>query len=504
MKILSPKQTQQLDAFTIENEPITSIDLMERAAQSFTDWLSDMLAPEEKKIKIFCGLRNNGGDGLAIARQLINLGYDITVFIIQHSDKMTLEFQENFSRLKNLTKIQYIDNQLVKVDLREDDLIIDAILGAGLNRPTEGLIQEVILQINESKAGIISIDIASGLYADSPNADTDVIVKPDFTLTFQMPKLAFMLPQNAEFVGNFQVLDIGLHQAFIDETETKYFYTDDASDLIKKRPKFSHKGTFGHALFIGGMHGMMGAAVLASRACVRSGVGKLTVHVPRCGTEIMQISLPEALIWEGMDKAFINTDFWHQETLKMFSAIGIGPALGVDGKTLISLEKLFMVCENAKIPMVLDADVFNNLATNKGRTVIKKIPKNSILTPHPKEFQKLIGKPWKDDFEKLVFLSQFAVNHEVIICLKGANTAIALPDGSIHFNSTGNAGMAKAGTGDVLTGIILALLAQGYSPKDAAILGVYEHGLAGDRTAEKWGEMSMLASDLVEEIRFLF
>jgi ADP-dependent NAD(P)H-hydrate dehydratase / NAD(P)H-hydrate epimerase len=502
MKIISSKQTQQLDAFTIENEPIESLDLMERAAQAFTNWLAQMLSPEEKKLKIFCGLRNNGGDGLAIARQLINLGYNVQVFILKHSDKMSQDFEVNFNRLKNITAIQYLDNQSNKIDFQEEDLIIDAILGSGLNRPTEGLIRDVILQINESKIGVISVDIASGLFADSPNSEQDVIVKPTLTLTFQMPKLAFMLPKNGDFVGDFEVLDIGLNKEFIDKIETKYFYSQDVSTLIKKRPKFSHKGTFGHALFIGGMHGMMGAAVLASKACMRSGVGKLTVHIPRNGTQIMQISLPEALIWEAFDYNVVTTDFWHEETLKEFSAIGIGPALGVDGKTRESLEKLFVACENAKIPMVLDADVFNNLATSKGRAVIQKIPKNSILTPHPKEFEKLLGKPWKDDFEKLEFLSHFAVNQQVIICLKGANTAIALPDGIIHFNSTGNSGMAKAGTGDVLTGIILALLAQGYSPK-AAILGVYEHGLAGDKAAEKRGQMSMLASDLVEEIRFL-
>jgi ADP-dependent NAD(P)H-hydrate dehydratase / NAD(P)H-hydrate epimerase len=502
MKIISPKQTQQLDAFTIENEPIASIDLMERAAQAFTDWLSPMFSPAEKKIKIFCGLGNNGGDGLAIARQLINLGYDIQVFILKHSDKMSQDFEANFNRLKNITAIQYLDNQSNKVNFTEEDLIVDAILGSGLSRPTEGLIRDIILQINESKIGVISVDIASGLFADSPNSQQDVIIKPIFTLSFQMPKLAFMLPQNAEFVGNFEVLDIGLNKGFIDKIETKYFYTQNALNLLKNRPKFSHKGTFGHALFIGGMHGMMGAAVLASRACMRSGVGKLTVHIPRNGTQIMQISLPEALIWEAFDYNVVTTDFWHQETLKEFSAIAIGPALGVDGKTRESLEKLFITCENAKIPMVLDADVFNNLATSKGRDVIKKIPKNSVLTPHPKEFQKLLGKSWKDDFEKLELLSQFAVSQGVIVCLKGANTAIALPDGTIHFNSTGNSGMAKAGTGDVLTGIILALLAQGYSPKDAAILGVYEHGLAGDKAAEKRGQMSMLASDLVEKIQF--
>jgi ADP-dependent NAD(P)H-hydrate dehydratase / NAD(P)H-hydrate epimerase len=502
MKIISSKQTQQLDAFTIENEPISSIDLMERAAQTFTDWLSSKLSPEEKKLKIFCGLRNNGGDGLAIARQLINLGYDVQVVVLQHSDKMTQEFQANFNSLKSMTNIQYLDSQSDMIDFDGDEIIIDAILGSGLSRPTEGLIRDVILQINASKIPVISIDIASGLFADSPNSEKDVIIKPTFTLTFQMPKLAFMLPQNADFVGEFEVLNIGLHQGCIDNLETKYFYTKDASNLLKKRPKFSHKGTFGHALFIGGMHGMMGAAVLASRACMRSGVGKLTAHIPRNGTQIMQISLPEAIIWEAYDHNFVTTDFWHADTLKEHTAIGIGPALGVDGKTRESLEKLFLACDNGKIPMVLDADVFNNLATSKGRAVIQKIPKNSILTPHPKEFEKLLGKSWKNDFEKLELLSQFAVNQQVIICLKGANTAIALPDGTIHFNSTGNSGMAKAGTGDVLTGIILALLAQGYAPQDAAILGVYEHGRAGDRAAEKRGQMSMLASDLVDEIRF--
>ena len=502
MKIISPKQTQQLDAFTIENKPISSIDLMEWAAQAFTNWLTAKYTPSEKKIKIVCGLGNNGGDGLAIARQLINLNYDIEVFVLKYSDKTSNDFQINLNRLQDVLSIQFINNQTFKINFIEKDLIIDAILGSGLSRPTEGLIKNIILQMNESKAPIISVDIASGLFAASPNSPQDIIVKPHITATFQMPKLAFMLPQNTEFVGDFEILDIGLNQTFIDRIDTPYFYTNDVRNLIKKRPKFSHKGTFGHALFVGGMQGMMGASVLASRACMRSGVGKLTAHIPRCGTEIMQISLPEALIWEAFDKAFIDTEFWSPETLKMFSAIGIGPALGVDGKTLISLEKLFEVCENTKIPMVLDADVFNNLATNKGRAVIKKIPKNSVLTPHPKEFQKLIDKSWKDDFEKLIFLSQFAVNHEVIICLKGANTAIAFPDGTIHFNSTGNSGMAKAGTGDVLTGIILALLAQGYSPQYAAILGVYEHGLAGDRAAEKRGQFSMLASDLVEEIRF--
>lgn len=500
MKIISAQQTRELDVFTIAHEPIASINLMERASQAFTDWLVNNYSPSQKKLKIICGLGNNGGDGLAIARQLLHLGYDVQVFILKYSDKMSADFQINLTRLQNIFPSHFIDNQEQFPSFTKQDLIIDAILGSGLSRPTEGLIRDIILKINESEAIKISIDIASGLFADSPNGVNDVILKPDFTISFQMPKLAFMLPQNAEFVGDFKILDIGLSQAFINQISSQYFFTESIQDLIKPRPKFSHKGTFGHALLIAGSGGMMGAAVLSSRACMRSGVGKLTVQIPACGIDIMQISLPEAILWETPEE----DTFWEKEKIKSFQAVGVGPAIGVDDLLSENLEHLFETCTDYNIPMVLDADVFNNLATEKGRKIIEKIPKNSVLTPHPKEFQKLINKSWKNDFERLEFLRDFAVNHQVIVCLKGANTAIALPNGEIYFNSTGNSGMAKAGTGDVLTGMITALLAQGYSPKEAAILGVYEHGLAGDRAAQKRGQVSMLASDLVEEIRFIY
>jgi NAD(P)H-hydrate epimerase len=345
------------------------------------------------------------------------------------------------------------------------------------------------------------------LFANKSNNLSDTIIKATHTVSFQIPKLAFMLPQNAEFVGDWHIVDIGLNEDFIEKVTAKFFYSTplEVEKLIKPRKKFSHKGTFGHALLVSGSYGMMGAAILSARACMRSGVGKLTVHSIPSGLAIMQMLLPEAMYWEtasGESDLFISTQYNIENITNKFQAVGIGPGLGVNIKIKESIEQLCELCAELSIPMVIDADALNNLSMDENRESLSKIPKNSILTPHPKEFQNLLNKSWKDDYEKLELLTQFAVNQGVIVCLKGANTAIALPDGTIHFNSSGNAGMAKAGSGDVLTGMILALLAQGYSPKEAAILGVYQHGLAGDKAAQNRGMNNMIASDIIENIRF--
>lgn len=507
MKILSVEQIRAADAYTIQHEPIASIDLMERASRAFVNWFCENFETGNFKVKIFCGLGDNGGDGLAIARMLQPLGYDLDVFVVKYSDKTSENFQINLNRLERQLTINYIDNEQFTLDFAENDIIIDTLLGSGLTRSTEGLLEYIVKQINKSEAPIISVDMPSGLFADKTNNLTDIIIKSTHTVAFQLPKLAFMLPQNAEFVGDWHVVDISLHKDFIQETETQFFYSTpkEAEKLIKPRKKFSHKGTFGHALLIAGSHGMMGAAVLSARACMRSGVGKLTVHSVKSGLPIMQTLLPEAIYWEAWNNKsvdFIATDFHVDEFSNHFQAVGVGPGIGVHGSIRTSLEKLCEICQNLAIPMVLDADALNNFSTEKGYLGIKKIPENSILTPHPKEFKSLIDKSWKDDYEKLEFLQEFSVRNKLIVCLKGANTAVAFPDGTIHFNSSGNAGMATAGSGDVLTGIITALLAQGYTPQEAAILGVYQHGVAGDRAAEKFGMTSMMASDIVENIRF--
>lgn len=507
MKILSVKQIRDADAYTIRHEPIASIDLMERASHAFVHWFHENFETKNFKIKIFCGLGDNGGDGLAIARMLRYFMYKIEVFVVNYAENSSENFKINKARLEKDYYIQTIDSEAFILNFKENDIIIDALLGSGISRPIAGLLKSVVEQLNLSKNHIISIDVPSGLLADKPNKATDTIIRATQTVSFQTPKLAFMLPQNADFVGDFRTVDIGLNQYFIQTSQSNFFFSTskEVEKLIKPRKKFSHKGTFGHGLLVAGSYGMMGAAVLSARACMRSGVGKLTVHSIPFGLQIMQMLLPEAMYWEawgGKTEAFVTTPFNKDDIAGNFQAVGIGPGLGIHAKIRESIVKLCGICTEANIPMVLDADALNNFSTGKSRDFMSEIPKNSILTPHPKEFQKLINKTWKDDYEKLDFLTQFAVSQQVIVCLKGANTAIALPDGTVHFNSTGNAGMAKAGSGDVLTGMILALLAQGYTPQEAAILGVYQHGLAGDRVAQSRGMTSMIASDMIENIRF--
>lgn len=487
MKILSTQQIREADAYTIANEPIASIDLMERASRAFVNWFSERFSISESRIKIICGLGNNGGDGLTIARMLHPLGYDLEVFVVRYSDKTSADFDINFARLAKQLPIQNIDNQdLVNFD--KNDLVIDAVFGSGLSRPIEGLVKEIITKLNDSAAKVVAVDIPTGLYADSPNSATDCIVEADFTVSFQLPKLAFMLPQNDKFVGEWSIVPIGLSQQFIENSETPFYYTDKANLLIKPRQKFSHKGTFGHGLLIAGSYGMMGAAILASKAALRAGIGKISVQSIPSGLEILQISVPEAIY------------LTKKTELRIYDAIGVGPGIGVSQENQQNLYQLFTEISQNNLPIVIDADAINNIAED--RSLEREIPQNAILTPHLKEFRKLVNRDWANDYEKLQILKEYAVNQQVIVCLKGANTAIALPDGSIHFNSTGNAGMAKAGSGDVLTGMILALLAQGYLPHEAAILGVFEHGLAGDRAVSKRSINSIIASDIIEEIRF--
>lgn len=488
-------EIKEADEYTIIHEPITSIDLMERASRAFVSHFIQHFKVSYKKIIIVCGLGDNGGDGLAIARMLYALGYEIEVLTINYSAKQSANFQINLERLKNKIHPKWINEINEIPDFSGNDLVIDAILGAGLSRPLEGLIKAVVEKLNDDKAEIVAVDMPTGLFADSLNAQEDTIVKASHTITFQSPKLAFVLPQNAVFVGDWKIVGIGLDEAFIQKIKSQYFYTDSetAQALIKPRAKFANKGNFGHALIMAGSYGMIGAAVLSTRACLRSGVGKVTVYAPKCGYEILQTAIPEAMCLPNKSHESLE----ELPDLDNYQAIGVGCGIGTKPETVAMLEKLL---KQIKVPVVIDADALNIIAYDK--ELLKLIPKGAVLTPHPKEFQRLIDRKWKNDYEKLEILSQFAIRHKCVVCLKGAFTAAALPDGTIHFNSTGNAGMAKGGSGDVLTGMVLALLAQGYTPEEAAILGVHEHGLAGDRAAQLKGTTAMIASDIIESIKF--
>jgi ADP-dependent NAD(P)H-hydrate dehydratase / NAD(P)H-hydrate epimerase len=488
MKILTAQQVREADAYTIKHEPVASIDLMERAASRCVQWLLEHINAS-CPVYIYCGMGNNGGDGLAVARMLVEKGYQVKVFILAHTDKGSEDFSVNENRLQEKVECHLVKSaDKLEVPPR-DGYIIDAILGSGLNKPVEGFLAEIISKLNSSGAPIISIDIPSGLFADAhTSASTDNVIKAFHTLTFQLPKLSFMFPGNARFVGDFTVLDIGLDRDFINAQPSKeHFITkEEAVQMITPRSRFSHKGDYGHALLIAGSYGKMGAEVLAGNGCLRAGPGLVTMHVPRCGYSVIQTALPEAMVTVDPEEQHLSK----APSSGTYTAVGAGPGIGKDEQTQRMLK---MLIQNSTLPLVLDADALNILGENK--TWISFLPAGSILTPHPKEFERIAGG-WKNDIERHELLRNFSVKHNVYVVLKGACTAIASPIGNVYFNSTGNPGMAKGGSGDVLTGIITGLMARGYVQLDACVLGVYLHGLAGDFAAAKLTEEAMTSGDI--------
>ncbi|QHV96829.1 NAD(P)H-hydrate dehydratase [Spirosoma endbachense] len=499
MKILNVDQIRALDQSTIQHEPIAPINLMERAALAFVDWFADHF-PATTTTKIFCGLGNNGGDGLAIARLLLEREYPIEIYVVRYAPRESDDFMHNHRRLKLVTEnVRYIELSHDIPAIRHNEIVIDAILGSGLSRPAEGIVRSTIEAINRAPATVVAVDIASGLYTDQPNDPTDVIIEPDYTITFQLPKLAFVLPKNGRYVGDWQIVDIQLHKRYIDLAPTPYYFTQarDARLLLHKRDRFSNKGSFGHALLFVGSYGKIGAAVLSARACLRSGVGLLTVQVPGCGYTVLQTAVPEAMCRPDKNQRVLTGQSEVESSDPAeYATVGIGPGIGKAPETLVMFRELLRTLTK---PIVVDADALNLLSEN--RNLLDRLPRNSILTPHPKEFERLTEK-WDNDYQKLTILREFAKKYKVIVVLKGAYSAVATPDGDIHFNSTGNPGLSTGGTGDVLTGVLTALLAQGYDPIEAAVLGVFSHGLAGDRAAEQRGPIGMTASDVVDSLRW--
>ena len=498
MKIFSVDKIRKADLFTIKNEPISSINLMERASSKLFEWIVGHVK-SDKKIFIFAGLGNNGGDGLALGRMLANNGYQVAINIIQYSKNTSDDFQINFERLTEATglEVNEIDMANSVSEIGSDDVIIDAIFGSGLARPVTGFIGDIISFINNSNAITISVDISSGLFADKTSiSKKNKIIKADYTLSFQFPKIAFLLPENELYVGNWEVLNIGLSDKYICTTPTKnhLILKEDIKQVLKGRAKFSHKGTYGHALLIAGSFGKMGAAILASQACLRSGVGLLHTHVPKAGVNILQAASPETMISIDAEGNY----FSQVPDIGLYNVIGIGPGLGMKQQSQLAMKSLI---QNSPSPMVIDADALNILSENP--TWLAFLPQGSILTPHPKEFQRLVGS-WQNDFERLEKQRNLAQKHGIYIVLKGANTSVCFPDGQCYFNSTGNPGMATAGSGDVLTGIITGLLASGYSSGVAATLGVYIHGLAGDIAANKKRYEALIASDIIDNLGLAF
>ena len=498
MKLFSCKQIAEIDQLTMQLEPISSIDLMERASGAIADWIIQNIS-NNHPVYIFAGPGNNGGDALAVARILAGYNFDCTVCLSTFGRELKGDPATNWQRLEEqgLVSLNQIDSAESFPDIPVDAVIIDGLLGSGLNKPLDGLAKEIVLKINQSGATVVSIDIPSGLFGeDNTQNDLAGVIRASHTLSFQFPKISFLFPENAEIVGDWEVLPIGLHPEAILKTESKYFNLTKTyiSGTIKKRAKFSHKGTFGHALLIAGSYGKMGAAVLASKACLRAGVGLLSSHIPKSGYQIIQNSVPEAMT--SIDPS--ETVFSQVPDLTPFNALGIGPGLDKMPETMLAFRKLLLASPEK---LVVDADALNILAENK--EWFAYLPENSILTPHPKEFERIAGSS-VNSFDRLQKQVQFSIKYKIIMVCKGAHTCITVPDGSVFFNSTGNPGMATGGSGDVLTGIILGLLAQNYTPEDAALIGVFLHGLAGDLAAIQFGQHALIAGDIINQLGSAF
>lgn len=497
MKIFKVQQLAEADKITIEKQGITSGELMERAATLVYQEIHKRLNNEPVPIKIFCGIGNNGGDGLVIGRLLLAEGYDVTMFVVNYTNNRSDDFLLNYNRIKETgekwpTLLKSEDDF---PEISPQDFVIDAIFGIGLNRPAEGWVANLIHTINNSMAFILAIDMPSGLFSDKIPAEEDAVIQARFTISFQAPKLVFFLPETARFVGDIQVLDIGLDREFLSKAPAIAELIDkqEVMGLYKPRKNFSHKGDYGHSLIIGGSYGKIGSISLTATATLRSGAGMVTIYAPKCGYDILQTVLPEAMVLSDDGEKELESIKFEVEP----DVICFGMGAGTAEKTMKSYKALL---EKVKQPMVIDADGLNILAKNK--EFLDLLPENSVLTPHPKELERLIGK-WKDDFEKLEKAKDFSQKYKLILVLKDAHT-ITVSGNKMYVNNTGNPGMGTAGAGDVLAGIITGLISQKYDPLSAAVFGVYLHGKAGDIIADQLSYQGMIAGDIAKAIGLAF
>lgn len=483
MKIFNAAQIKLADETTMASQGLTSLELMERAGTEVFLWLKRKYPDKETLFHFFCGRGNNGGDGLVVGRLLHEDGYTVVIDIVDEAGKPTADFRAN---LEKLEESGIACNTGLAYEYKKGKrIMIDALFGIGLTRDVSDSVREVIEKMNGSDACVISIDVPSGMFMDRK---TDFAVRSDIVLTFQFPKLAFYISGNCYFIKDIVVLDIGLDKDFIDNTLTTYYQTSkfDIYNHYRPVPHHAHKGTQGHALLIGGSYGKIGAVVLASKAALKSGCGLVTAYIPKCGYTVLQSAFPEAMVLTDGEEHITRINF----DLNI-RAIGIGTGIGQHPETQ---QAVLDFLKHIQVPLVIDADGLNILSYNKD--MLKGLPKHTILTPHPKELERLMGS-WDDDFDKIEKMKAFAKEHDIILIGKDANTLVIF-DGAVHVNSTGNAALATGGSGDVLTGIITGLLAQGYTPPDAAIFGVYLHGLTADIGIAETGVQAFTASNILE------
>ena len=496
MKIFTAKQIYAADQFTIEDQDITSDALMERASVQLFNWFHHRLQGAQVKIKLFCGVGNNGGDGLALARHLLEHGYNFEVFVVNYSEKRSHDFLANLERLKD-RKIwpNFVNEDTELPPLDSEDIIIDAIFGIGLNRSPDQWVERLIQHLNDSSAFVVSVDVPSGLFLDQAVKNSKAVVKANYVLSLQFPKLIFFLHETGIFSNHWEILNIGLSQKYMEQTEAN-FELISKNEVLKyyiPREKFSHKGTYGHALILGGSYGKIGAVTLASRACISTGSGLVSAYVPQCGYIPIQSSLPEVMVITDQGEKEITNISLNLEP----DVIGVGIGMGTAKSTQDAFTEFLGI---TKCPMVIDADGLNIIA--KKKSLLKMLPPKTILTPHPGELKRLLGN-WADDFDKLQKAKEFSKKYDCILVLKDAHTIVIYNEKG-YINTTGNPGMATAGSGDVLTGVITSLIAQKYDPLKAAIFGVYLHGRAGDIAIENLGYQALTATAIINGIGTAF
>lgn len=497
MKIFEAQDIRIIDKETIEDRNIASINLMEEAAISIFKVITSMW-PVNTKICIWAGVGNNGGDGLAVARLLISKGYNIKVYLWNPKNRLSKDCRINLSRLdQNLIQEISEETEFDKLFLPKADLYIDSFFGSGLNRPIEGHLAKLIKAINNSNTKILSIDIPSGLMLIN---DTEAIIRANYTLTIDRPKLQFFFPENHKYIGDLLIAPLNLSQSAIHKMFTNYHLITESNirKIFQPRSLFDHKGKFGHTLIVAGSRGMSGASILSGKGALRSGVGLLSIAVPSCNRIIVQTSLPEAMLIEIGDNYIGDSRDDFISNINKFKSIIIGPGIGQNEEGFLFFKKLL---DNIKVPIVLDADGLNYLSKISSKE--QKLPKGSILTPHLKELERLIGKV-DNHFERIQKTLEFCRRLDCYVIIKGKYSVVVDPNGMYYFNSTGNPGMATGGSGDILSGIISSLLAQGYTSFNAAILGVYLHGKAGDIARDKYGETSLIASDIINNLSEAF
>lgn len=499
MKLLSAAQIRSADELTLWEQGLTSLELMERAAYGCAEWVMKRLNRSYSFV-IVCGTGNNGGDGLAMARMLHEHGYSVQVWLVNFASSRSDDNAANLSRFRETAPklISEIDDPNKLPEVPQNTFLVDAVFGSGLSRPLTGDFAKLISALIELPAQRIAIDVPSGLSCDALPSSSDAVFRADHTLCFQQYKRSFLHPEAGSITGEVHLIDIGLSKTAFEQAKTP-FHTQSRPEIMhlhRFRSDFAHKGSCGHALLAAGSRNMMGAAILSGKAALRSGAGKVSVWIPS-GSQLIHQSIPEALVITEDDQSHFNGTS-EMPDFSGFQAIGIGPGIGTHPETASWFEH---VLSKVNFPLVMDADALNILA--KRPDLIPKLPPNTILTPHPGEFRRLFEEH-SDSMKAADKSLELAVRHQLIIVLKGRYTTISCPDGNQFYNLSGNSGMATAGSGDVLTGIITGLLAQGYPPVDAARLGVYLHGHAGDLALQSGSREFLIASDIIQHLGAAF